>query len=456
MRVQHQKSTPWIVSGLTVNESFAKGLNMVLHSGREGNSRNGPVFAMNSVMVNTYLFPEHRVLFHPGRDANPFFHVMEAFWMLAGRRDVALPSAFASNMGNFSVDGDVYNAAYGYRWRHNFGIDQLRAVVEKLLADPGSRQVVVQIWDANLDLVDSDSNAKDKACNISVVFTRRAQDGINYLDMMVSNRSNDLIWGAYGANHVHFSFMHEFVCAAVGMFMGTYTQVSANAHVYTEKLYGDKLWNSITMKGPDDSPVPHFSVSTVNVKDGVDLAPYNEYASYPYARSYVYSGMGLPLPELVMNANPSRSRVDSIFEMLDNLDPFMEALLDLMSNPEDVASAEAYATVAAAKTFPFCQKVLLPMTRAYAMYKKGGPGRTRAAHYILQVADAAFAPQDLLALDAPPIPKFSHNAWVEQSFDAVYAAEQADRLQLDWFRAGSQWLARRVKTPPKEEATKAF
>jgi hypothetical protein len=54
------------------------------------------------------------------------------------------------------------------------------------------------------------------------------------LDMTVTNRSNDMLWGAYGANAVHFSYLQEFVAAAIGVPVGTYYQVSNNLHVYTQ------------------------------------------------------------------------------------------------------------------------------------------------------------------------------------------------------------------------------
>jgi len=52
--------------------------------------------------------------------------------------------------------------------------------------------------------------------------------------MTVFNRSNDIWWGAYGANAVHFSFLQEFVAAALSMHVGVYRQMSNNLHLYTE------------------------------------------------------------------------------------------------------------------------------------------------------------------------------------------------------------------------------
>lgn len=190
-------------------------------------TRNGPALVFPDLVVTTYQCPTERVLFHAGRDANPIFHVMESIWMLAGRKDVKFLEQFNSRIGQYSDDGKAYNAAYGYRWRRHFGgQDQLEEVIKLLRREPTTRQAVLQIWDS----ADLTKKTKDKACNTQVVFDVR-QDRLN---MTVFNRSNDIWWGAYGANAVHFSYLQELVAAATGHRVGVYRQVSNNFHLYTE------------------------------------------------------------------------------------------------------------------------------------------------------------------------------------------------------------------------------
>lgn len=194
-------------------------------------SRNGPVVAFPEPVMTTYELPTERVLFHAGRDANPVFHLMESIWMLAGRRDTAFPDLFNSRLKQYSDDGKKFNAAYGYRWRHQFDFDQLPELIKLLRRDRATRQAVLQIWDAD-DLI---RRTKDKACNMSIVFDCRGER----LNMTVFNRSNDIWYGAYGANAVHFSFLQEFIASSVNLRVGTYRQVSNNLHLYTE-LYDAK------------------------------------------------------------------------------------------------------------------------------------------------------------------------------------------------------------------------
>lgn len=211
-----------------VNQALAEGLRILAHSGVRSESRNGPVIMLNEPVTTTYERPWARVLFSPLRDANPFFHFMEALWMLSGRNDVAWPSKFNSSFGQFSDDGETFNGAYGYRWRSYFNRDQLVDVIEEL-RKPDTRRAVLGMWSPEHDL---GSESRDIPCNLNICFDTR--DGT--LNMTVFNRSNDIWWGAYGANAVHMSMLQEYVALALGLPMGWYAQVSNNFHIYPDKL----------------------------------------------------------------------------------------------------------------------------------------------------------------------------------------------------------------------------
>ncbi len=192
-------------------------------------SRNGEVIVIQQPVLTTYDRPLERVIFWSLRDANPFFHLMEALWMLGGRRDVAFPSFFVPRMAAYSDDGVTFHGAYGFRWRHWFNFDQIKEAVQLLRDDPDTRRCVIQIWDAtDLDRRES----KDLPCNTQVYFS--IVDG--FLNMTVCNRSNDIVWGAYGANAVHFSILQEYVATAVGATVGQYHQFSNNLHAYPKTL----------------------------------------------------------------------------------------------------------------------------------------------------------------------------------------------------------------------------
>jgi thymidylate synthase len=202
-------------------------------------SRNGPVIQFVEPFTIQYAKPTERVVFWPERDANPFFHLFESLWMLAGRNDVAYPARYSSNIGQFSDDGQTFHGAYGHRWRRHFQltdemtgrsqpIDQLSTIAAALKANPEDRRQVLSMWDATVDL---GRQGKDLPCNLQIVFQR---DHNGRLNMTVYNRSNDILWGALGANCVHMSYLQEYMAAAIGCEVGQYWQISANMHAYTE------------------------------------------------------------------------------------------------------------------------------------------------------------------------------------------------------------------------------
>lgn len=225
-----------VINVRNVNEALSRGMYHIFTHGVATESRNGPVIEIPTPVATVYRNPHEKVLINKTRDANPFFHLMESLWILAGRDDVKFLTDFNSRMGDYSDDGMIFNAPYGYRMRSLFkeggaDLDQIKTVIGVLVDDPMSRQAVIQIWDP----VDLLKRTKDKACNMSVVFSVRG----NYLNITVYNRSNDMIWGAYGANAVQFAMLQEYVAGHLGLAVGTYTQVSNNFHVYTTGAAGD-------------------------------------------------------------------------------------------------------------------------------------------------------------------------------------------------------------------------
>lgn len=264
-------------------------------------SRAGNVLMIPEPVTVCYERPLQRVLFNQARDANPFFHMFESLWMLAGRNDVASLKYYNSNIGEVaSDDGKTFNGAYGYRWRYAWvdderdhnepgliclkKVDQLSVIIDHLKADPNSRRAVLQMWNVEDDLLkiggeeltkEQDprewpdarprvAGSKDVCCNTAAYFSlRKRTDPAGYsLDMTVTNRSNDLIWGMLGANVVHFSFLQEYIanCLDGGIrekewseedsrkfcrvgfpcWVGKYYQFTNNLHVYEDNWHPEK------------------------------------------------------------------------------------------------------------------------------------------------------------------------------------------------------------------------
>jgi thymidylate synthase len=190
-------------------------------------TRNGPALVFQEPVLVTHVSPYRRVLFDPVRNANPFFHYMEAIWMLSGANSVPFVAKFASQIKEYSDNGYSFHGAYGYRWASHFGMNQLEAVIHMLKKDPTTRRAVIAMWDPASDL---ESFSKDLPCNTHLYF--RVNDG--KLHMTICNRSNDLVWGMLGANIVHMSILQEYIANAIEAEMGNLYQFTVNLHVYSD------------------------------------------------------------------------------------------------------------------------------------------------------------------------------------------------------------------------------
>lgn len=271
------------INARNVNDALCQALYAITDPIRatKETSRNGPVLVFNEPVLTTYSAPRERVLFCPVRNANPFFHLMESLWMLAGHNDLAFPVQFNSRFKEYSDDGRTLLGAYGYRWRKYFGSDQLAQATAELKRDPTTRRVVVSMWSPN----DLGGTGKDLPCNTHIYFDLRG----GALNMTVCNRSNDILWGAYGANAVHFSILQEYMAASVQAPVGVYRQLSNNLHLYTDILPEHKIQDMIDslmrIEGYDAGIEPATLVNTNTATWDKDLkefmrAPLSEHVEY--------------------------------------------------------------------------------------------------------------------------------------------------------------------------------
>lgn len=269
-----------VIEATNVRDAYVKGLDYLQAVGIRERSRAGDVLVSPVPVTTIYEKPMQRVLLDPQRDANPTFHLLESMWMLAGRNDAAFLNRYVKTFGDQfgEMDGTIHDA-YGHRWRKHFGFDQLAVIIDKLQLNRGDRQCVLQMWDATDWNVDGDTSEVDigandlrcaaltRPCNTHAFFRlrdvtyreppvtdantveweARIVNGTNcVLDLTLLARSNDMIFGGYGANAVHFSMMQEYVARMIGCAVGRMYQVSNNFHAYVEvlrKVLPVEKWN---------------------------------------------------------------------------------------------------------------------------------------------------------------------------------------------------------------------
>lgn len=183
-------------------------------------------------VVTVTTHPDRCVLLDRNRKANPFFHMYEALWMLSGSQDSTMLDRFVSDFSErFGESDGRQHGAYGWRWRQHFSIDQISIAVHRLKASPNDRRVVIAMWDPFVDAFfpAAENVPADIPCNTHIY--PRIIDG--KLSLTICCRSNDAIWGAHGANAVHFSFLLQYMAALLDVGVGPMYQLSNNYHMYS-------------------------------------------------------------------------------------------------------------------------------------------------------------------------------------------------------------------------------
>lgn len=154
--------------------------------------------------------------------------IAEQVWFLTGsRRPEDFLTDFTRIWDDFSEMDGVVTAAYGYRWRHFFGRDQIMGLVNLLEKEPSSRHGVVVTWDPGSDGLNPNRKRKNVPCPYT--FTVNIIGGALHMHNIV--RSNDMILG-FPHDVGGFSFLQYILAARLGVKVGKYTHSISNAHVY--------------------------------------------------------------------------------------------------------------------------------------------------------------------------------------------------------------------------------
>ena len=229
-------------------EAFDTLPSVIMDNGVSEETRNGLAYYLPEPVIMTIENPLDRIIINDVRDINPTAVLLETLWVLAGRNDVGFLTKYLKNLADYSDDGYTWRGAYGYRWMHHFGKDQIQIAIERLKAYPDDRRTMISMWDATMDLNEG-NDYKDLPCNFMLKPSIRE----GKLDLTVFNRSNDLVWGALNVNIVQFTILQEYLAMMVGVPVGSYHLVSDNLHIYeatAKKVSGGK-----TYVAPSTSPL---------------------------------------------------------------------------------------------------------------------------------------------------------------------------------------------------------
>jgi len=164
-----------------------------------------------------------------GRGTVPGIGAVEACQLLAGLSTPKLVIAVGPQFKNYAEDNGLFHGAYGLRTQ-----GQYERIIERLKADPDTRQAVITIWNPELDLLE---RKRDYPCTILHQF--RIRD--NKLNMTVFMRSND-VWLGAAYDFFQFTRVQLAIASVLGIEPGKYTHHVGSLHIYEQHYEAaDKL-----------------------------------------------------------------------------------------------------------------------------------------------------------------------------------------------------------------------
>jgi hypothetical protein len=189
----------------------------LLDHGHGVGSRAGETVELENVVIHMSSPARSAALSRPHYEHG--IGLMEGAQLVAGIVDPDLLRLVAPKIDDYS---DFYGA-YGPRLA-----TQLPVLIERLTADPSSRQAVLEIWDAEKD---QQGGHRDHPCTMVITFRIRA----GRLNMSVHMRSND-IWFGWAYDAVQFTILQHTVASILGVLPGTYVHHADSFHLYTRHL----------------------------------------------------------------------------------------------------------------------------------------------------------------------------------------------------------------------------
>lgn len=177
--------------------------------------------------------PRQRWVFSRVPPINIAFALAELIWIMNGRDDAGFLTFWNSQLPKYVGDKPHLHGAYGFRLRRHFRVDQLKRAYSILKSNPESRQVVLQIWDSNIDLPNTKGKplSRDIPCNV-ISMLKTLNNRLEWCQVM---RSNDIQLGT-PYNIIQFTYLQEILAGWLGMELGSYNHISDSLHLYVNNF----------------------------------------------------------------------------------------------------------------------------------------------------------------------------------------------------------------------------
>lgn len=202
----------------SIHDGYCELVNILIASGRERPSRAGDTLEIEDMVLSF----DNGGIMPPFREGSPrLLGLAEGVQLVGSTGRAGLMDELFPSMSTFTD----FTAMYGDRVANG---NQVEEVLEKLRANPESRQAVLSLWDP---AVDNAEGRRDCPCTLNIQF--RIRD--DKLNMLVTMRSNDIVRGLYH-DATQFSLLHVTLAAALGVKVGTYTHVAGSFHIYVKDI----------------------------------------------------------------------------------------------------------------------------------------------------------------------------------------------------------------------------
>ena len=235
-----------------INSFLVESCKLLLKEGVMRETRGSKCYELPEPYMFKIANPCARLITIPERKWFKVLPYAESLWIASGRNDMEFISHYLPRMDEYSDNHITMRGGYGPRVRHyngesadydnriicsesHFDTDQLRYVVECFKQDINTRRAIITLGDPMKDCFDTDKTlkqTKDIPCTRTLQFIKDCKS--DKLNMIVTMRSNDLIYGASAVNVFNYTFMQEYMAAILGLGIGSYFHVVSNMHYYDE------------------------------------------------------------------------------------------------------------------------------------------------------------------------------------------------------------------------------
>ena len=239
---------------LSLDRQYQKVLRQILKEGvEEVNKRTG--HKIKSVAgVTVVIEPEDGFPLLTLRKIPVRLFAAEQVWFLTGsRRPEEFLNKFTHIWDDFSSVSGVVSAAYGWRWRHQFGRDQIAGLISSLKKDASNRQGVVLAWDAREDGLGG-KQKPNVPCPFGFV-VNIIGGKLNFHNLV---RSNDMILG-FPHDIAGFALLQRILAGHLGVGVGRYIHSISHAHIYdihyqaAAELAKRRKWHKIIKLEPEQN-----------------------------------------------------------------------------------------------------------------------------------------------------------------------------------------------------------